>query len=206
MKNISNYVSESIRERILEASFRLFSQRGYKGTTTRAIAEEAQVNELTIFRNFGTKSGLFISMIDEQIDISVSMINKMPEPSGDLIGDLTIIGLTLLSEMRPRLTVLKLVLTESGNFPDIWANVSNAPTQFICSLNDYFQKCKDRNFVGSVDTKMAALTFFSFFFSSAISHAFFGTDKFIELDEVVIRGFVEFYITGLRSEMEGAVQ
>jgi len=43
---------------ILAAAARLFADRGYKNTTTRAIAERAAVNEVTIFRRFGNKLGV----------------------------------------------------------------------------------------------------------------------------------------------------
>jgi len=45
-------------EAILQAAAELFGEHGYKGTTTRAIAERAGVNEVTIFRRFGNKQGL----------------------------------------------------------------------------------------------------------------------------------------------------
>lgn len=44
--------------RIVAAAAELFGQRGYKGTTTRAIAERAGVNEVTIFRHFKDKQGV----------------------------------------------------------------------------------------------------------------------------------------------------
>ena len=49
-------------ERILAAAQELFGERGYRGTTTRAIAERAEVNEVTVFRVFGTKQGLLRSL------------------------------------------------------------------------------------------------------------------------------------------------
>ena len=46
------------RERILDAAARLYGQHGYLGATTRRIAEEADVSEVTIFRLFGTKEAV----------------------------------------------------------------------------------------------------------------------------------------------------
>ncbi len=43
------------RERILNSALELFSSLGYEKTTTRLIAQHAEVNEVTIFRNFETK-------------------------------------------------------------------------------------------------------------------------------------------------------
>lgn len=45
-------------ERILDAAAELFASHGYAATTTRAIAEQAGVNEVTVFRRFENKRGV----------------------------------------------------------------------------------------------------------------------------------------------------
>jgi AcrR family transcriptional regulator len=47
------------RATIIEAARARFSAGGYQGTTIRDIAEYAKVNEVLIFRHFGTKERLF---------------------------------------------------------------------------------------------------------------------------------------------------
>ena len=47
-----------IRAKILEAAARVYSQHGFRGATTRLIAQEADVNEVTLFRTFGSKEAL----------------------------------------------------------------------------------------------------------------------------------------------------
>ena len=53
------------RERILRAFLRVVTARGLEGTTTRAVAEEAGVNEVTLFRHFGDKAGLALAAVRE---------------------------------------------------------------------------------------------------------------------------------------------
>ncbi len=60
---------ESAKERILAAAFALFAERGFDGTTTRSIAERAEVNEVTIFRTFGSKKDLFRQVAREMLPI-----------------------------------------------------------------------------------------------------------------------------------------
>ncbi len=50
---------EETREKIIEASMEFFSTKGYTDSTTKMIAELAGVNEITIFRHFGSKQKLF---------------------------------------------------------------------------------------------------------------------------------------------------
>jgi AcrR family transcriptional regulator len=47
-----------IRDKILAAAVRVYSLHGFRGATTRLIAQEADVNEVTLFRTFGSKEAL----------------------------------------------------------------------------------------------------------------------------------------------------
>lgn len=46
------------RQKLLHVTCRLFAESGYQGTTTRRIADAAGVNEVTLFRHFGSKDAL----------------------------------------------------------------------------------------------------------------------------------------------------
>jgi AcrR family transcriptional regulator len=46
------------RQKLLEAAMRVFAESGYRGATTRRIAEAAGVNEVTLFRQFKSKTAL----------------------------------------------------------------------------------------------------------------------------------------------------
>jgi AcrR family transcriptional regulator len=58
--------AEDRREQIIEVAVRLFSQKGFRGTTTKEIALAAGVNEAIIFRHFSTKSELYAAIIDRK--------------------------------------------------------------------------------------------------------------------------------------------
>lgn len=51
-------MTEPTRQQILEAAVRVYSEAGFRGATTRRIADEAGVNEVTLFRIFGSKAAL----------------------------------------------------------------------------------------------------------------------------------------------------
>ena len=46
------------RDAILTAAAGVFAQHGFRGSTTRRIADAAGVNEITLFRQFGSKEAL----------------------------------------------------------------------------------------------------------------------------------------------------
>ncbi|MGE0126526.1 MAG: TetR/AcrR family transcriptional regulator [Blastocatellales bacterium] len=58
--------AEDRREQILEVAVQLFSQKGFRGTTTKEIALAAGVNEAIIFRHFTTKSDLYAAIMDRK--------------------------------------------------------------------------------------------------------------------------------------------
>jgi AcrR family transcriptional regulator len=55
----------STRERLIQAALELFTVNGITDTTTKQIAELADVNEVTLFRHFGNKHGLLLAAIEE---------------------------------------------------------------------------------------------------------------------------------------------
>jgi AcrR family transcriptional regulator len=54
------------RNQILQVAVRLFSQRGFRGTTTKEIALAAGVSEAMVFRHFATKEELYAAILDHK--------------------------------------------------------------------------------------------------------------------------------------------
>jgi AcrR family transcriptional regulator len=65
-KPAQRMAGEDRREQIIEVAVRLFSQKGFRGATTKEIASAAGVNEAIIFRHFATKSDLYAAIIDRK--------------------------------------------------------------------------------------------------------------------------------------------
>jgi TetR/AcrR family transcriptional regulator len=57
---------ENRRLQILRVAMRLFSQRGFRGTTTKEIAMAAGVSEAMVFRHFATKNELYSAILDHK--------------------------------------------------------------------------------------------------------------------------------------------
>ena len=54
------------RQQLLRVAMRLFSQRGFRGTTTKEIAQAAGVSEAMVFRHFATKEELYSAILDHK--------------------------------------------------------------------------------------------------------------------------------------------
>ena len=64
---------EDRRLQILRVAMRLFSQRGFRGTTTKEIALAAGVSEAMVFRHFATKEQLYSAILDHKACLHESM-------------------------------------------------------------------------------------------------------------------------------------
>jgi len=54
------------RSQILAVAVSLFSERGFRGTTTKEIAQAAGVSEAMVFRHFATKQELYAAILDHK--------------------------------------------------------------------------------------------------------------------------------------------
>src|SRR5256712_10387319 len=64
--NASRMAGEERHLQILRVAMSLFSQRGFRGTTTKEIALAAGVSEAMVFRHFATKEELYSAILDQK--------------------------------------------------------------------------------------------------------------------------------------------
>src|SRR5215210_3469870 len=57
---------EERRLQILLVAISLFAQKGFRGTTTKEIAQAAGVSEAMVFRHFATKEELYSAILDHK--------------------------------------------------------------------------------------------------------------------------------------------
>src|SRR5262245_42457564 len=63
MKPRPRLSSEERRAAIIQAVRRLFAEKGFHGTTTRALADAAGVSEALLFKHFPNKEALYSAMM-----------------------------------------------------------------------------------------------------------------------------------------------
>ncbi len=92
------------RQRLLAAAARVYGRAGLKGATTRAIAEEAGVNEVTLFRHFQTKERLLAAVVGENFSATPAIDATLPTLTGALRSDVLALARhyeTLFTENLP---------------------------------------------------------------------------------------------------------
>jgi AcrR family transcriptional regulator len=90
------------RERILEAAARVYAKHGFRGATTRRIAIEAGVNEVTLFRTFGSKGVLLEAVLAAHTGAPPSLPAQPVNPEVEL-KEFVQVSLDRVREMRPLL-------------------------------------------------------------------------------------------------------
>jgi AcrR family transcriptional regulator len=88
MKTSEKLPAEERRRAIIRAVRRVFAERGFDGTTTKALADAAGVSEALLFKHFPTKEALFAEMqqscCSEQ-DLATSERLQALEPSASTL-------------------------------------------------------------------------------------------------------------------------
>jgi AcrR family transcriptional regulator len=105
------------RERILEAAARVYAKHGFRGATTRLIATEAGVNEVTLFRIFGSKSALLEAVLT-QPQFGESAVATLPDVPSDPVGELTAFVQAHLEKLRIVRPLLVQAMSELDQRPE----------------------------------------------------------------------------------------
>jgi TetR/AcrR family transcriptional regulator len=142
-------------QKILEAALNLFAEKGYTGATTRVIAEEAGVSELTLFRKFKTKKNLFDTIISQNLekmkkDLESILINKKFNSNGEFLETF----------------IRNYVESVEKNFEVFFLVINDGTGEFEQSLSEFFRESAEyieKNIGNSnIDPEAFALTIAGF--------------------------------------------
>lgn len=106
------------RQKIIQAAIELFASQGVSETTTKQIAELAQVNEVTLFRQFGNKHGLLLAVIEDAdvfAQLGQSLTTELP-PASSLAEMLRAYANTCLQALEQTPAVIRSLVGESGQY------------------------------------------------------------------------------------------
>jgi AcrR family transcriptional regulator len=101
------------RQRLLDAAARVFARDGLTGATTRAIAREAGVNEVTLFRHFQSKDRLLTAVVGQNFGPQASGTQPaLPVLDGELRADLTAYARRYEQLLEDNLPLIRAMLGE----------------------------------------------------------------------------------------------
>lgn len=157
-----------IRDRILDAAKKVYAQHGFRGATTRLIAIEAGVNEVTLFRTFGSKAALFEALM--QAHVAASPIPDLPDIPADPAGEMTEWCAAILHHLRENRSLIRTSFGEMEDRPAAAITMCEGPNCAGAILAGYAQRLQSVGIAAAdADTSTAVAMLMSSMIGDAIS-------------------------------------
>jgi len=159
---MSNRQAAGTRQRIVDSAANLFSQGGYKGTSTRDIAQAASINEATIFRHYPHKRDLYLAALESELqkvrlrgDL-LAEVADAPDARAALANTYTLIK-SALGEDRGLLRLLQFSSLELGK--DLDPLLRKHLRELVEVIAGYLQPWIDNGQLQCANAKVVVLTF-----------------------------------------------
>lgn len=145
-----------VREQLLEAAVKVFANAGFRGATTRRIAQEAGVNEVTLFRQFGSKEGLILEAVLRSIERlrDEAVLPAIPsDPAAELLDWTRRHFEFVLRNHR----LIKAAMADAQSHPDMACIGDRIGTSTELSLRTYLECLREGGLCASdVDVEVAS--------------------------------------------------
>jgi AcrR family transcriptional regulator len=146
----------SVREQLLDAAARLYAEAGYRGATTRRIAVQAGVNEITLFRHFGSKDALIREAISRAGSSTIPL--ALPDHPRDPYREIRDWARAHIAELRERRSLIRTCMGEIEEHPGIFSSENSAPGQAAKALCRYLRRLRDAGLAKAPFDEVAAST------------------------------------------------
>jgi AcrR family transcriptional regulator len=151
---------QSTSDKILLAAIDLMAEKGYDGTTTKEIAAVAGVNEVTLFRHFGSKQKLLAAAFD-RYHYAEEMTKLFRERlTWELQADLLLISRTYHRIMNRNRKLIQIAHKGGSTLSDeVHERSLRHPQQLKLLLTEYFTAMAERGKVIRSRPELQALSF-----------------------------------------------
>jgi AcrR family transcriptional regulator len=186
------------KDRILKTGLKLFSKKGYLGATTKEIAKEASVAELTLFRYFPSKEKLFEEVINTYSFLPAlrGLLPEITELSYE--KGLSVIANKFLDSLMMRKDLVRIMHSEIHRYTEkIHKIYHSIIDETLKTLASYFAEMQKKGILRTFDTELGARAFLGMFFSYFDAENFLLLKKYKRTDtNTVIKEFVAIFIKG----------
>lgn len=183
-----------IRERILRATTQVYAEAGYRGTTTRRIAQEAGVNEITLFRQFGTKE----SLVKEALQYAHRQTNavSLAEPL-DPAGELYDWAWSTYQHWYDARALICRVMGDLVEHPELAPGICEEPGCHHHMLSTYLSRLRELGLAtGEFDADAVAGMLLGSVFTHAMWRDYFATPDLPPAD-LVVRHYVQLVLNAV---------
>jgi AcrR family transcriptional regulator len=152
--------NQSTSDKLLLAAIDLMSEKGYDGTTTKEIAIAAGVNEVTLFRHFGTKQKLLEEAF-HRYHYADEMTKQFNDGlAGELHSDLLLISRTYQKIMRRNRKLFLISHRGSSTLPpEVYQEAGRHPQHLKKLLTNYLVAMSEQEKAMTPNPHMEAMSF-----------------------------------------------
>jgi AcrR family transcriptional regulator len=192
----------NVRDQLLDAAARVYAEVGYRGATTRRIAQEAGVNEITLFRHFGSKEALLHEAIARAGAEIESIV--LPEIPKDPAQELTEWARAHLAHMRERRSLIRTCMGEMEEHPGIISSIDKPPVRAAAALARYLRGLRDRGIAKArFDERVAAAMLMGTLFGDAMGRDIM-PEMFSRGEDASLREYVRLLLRAVGAPLEHA--
>ncbi len=135
------------RDALLDVTARLYAEHGWRGTTTRRIAEAAGVNEVTVFRQFGSKEALLLEAIRcASSDVHTS---TLPAAPSHLRAELSRWGLEHHRAISEKRGIIRTCLAEWEERPELAPHACAGGLVAFSEVRTYLNAARAQKLIGA---------------------------------------------------------
>ncbi len=135
------------REALLDVTARLYAEHGWRGTTTRRIAEAAGINEVTLFRQFGSKETLLLEAIQQAS--CEGEATRLPDVPGAMVDELVSWAVTHHGTIRSKSGIIRTCLAEWEQRPGLAPQACSGGAVAFIDLMRYFGAAQARGMIAA---------------------------------------------------------
>lgn len=145
---------------LLEAAREEFGEKGIDAATTRAIAERAGCNEVTLFRQFGSKTGLLVAAVKQSSQEFKDKCTGCSVFGGNLEEDLRRYAELYVEGLEATEGMLRAMIGEGKRRPEMFQEmVGDIAKDYLGELIEYLDRQKEAGLVRAdvISTHVAQL-------------------------------------------------
>ena len=190
----------STDEKIIKATFGILQKEGVTKATTKKIAAEAGVNEVTIFRNFQNKNNLIEVTKEYYLEKFLKKLEEIFDfnDDDDIEGYLQSNFVGLLSIPENDFSIVKVAMEEVRDTPGRKQLISRISATVIDKLEEFFKFQIEKGEIRSVDARVLAGMCFSITFQSVILWNVYDLEANVETN-LYAKNFLDILYNGIKA-------
>ncbi|HEX2716836.1 MAG TPA: helix-turn-helix domain-containing protein [Gemmatimonadaceae bacterium] len=141
------------KDRILAAAARVYAEHGFRGSTTRRIANAAGVNEVTLFRHFKSKEALLAQALDPHYGGDGAVLPDDPVDPPHEIHAWVVAHHRMLCDRR---AMMRKALGELEERPGFCAGPRQGAVIAAAALEKYIARLAEDGWIDGNDRDLAA--------------------------------------------------